>query len=84
MDRFSHTWHCLFGDQTPDLSWDVVIRQVIEANQLENSTAAVEIVATMGKQNGPPYKHGLMVMARPYRCFNFLADGAPSARVRER
>jgi len=67
LDRFNHTWHCLFGDQTPELSWDVVIRQIIEANRLENSTAAVKIVATMGRQNQPPYKHSLLVMARPYR-----------------
>jgi para-aminobenzoate synthetase component 1 len=45
----------------------VVIRQVIAANRLENTTAAVKIVATMGRQIQPPYKHSLMVMARPYR-----------------
>jgi para-aminobenzoate synthetase component 1 len=65
--RFNHTWHCLFGDQTPDLSWDVIIRQVVAANRLENTTAAVKIVATMGSQNGPPDRHNLIVMARPYR-----------------
>ena len=64
--RFEHTWAQLFKDLIPDLTWDVIIQQVLEANSLDCQTAAVKIMATKGNRDTAPYNHSLVVTARPY------------------
>ena len=67
LDRFNRTWRHLFPDEPPDLTWDRIIAQVIEANALMHATAAVKIAATMGTSATPPCNHTLFLQAREYR-----------------
>lgn len=64
--RFNGAWHHLFPGDAPDLSWDVIIRQVIDKNHLGNQVAAVKILALLGSRTEPPFDHTLMVTARSY------------------
>lgn len=64
--RFNRTWSHLFPGEPPDLSWDVIIRQVIDRNGLAEGAAAVKILAFMGSRQQAPFDHTLMVTARPY------------------
>ncbi|MBN1905493.1 MAG: aminodeoxychorismate synthase component I [Deltaproteobacteria bacterium] len=66
IERFRNTWKIMFEHPFPDITWDEIIRQVISANCLEKSVAAVKIIATYGDRDIPPYNHGLIVTARPY------------------
>ncbi|MBN2418053.1 MAG: aminodeoxychorismate synthase component I [Deltaproteobacteria bacterium] len=64
--RFNQSWNRLFKHPQPDLTWGEIIQQVIDANQLDNKTAAVKIMATYGDRDNPPHNHGLFVTARAY------------------
>ncbi|MCK9275258.1 MAG: aminodeoxychorismate synthase component I [Syntrophales bacterium] len=64
--RFNRTWKALFHLLPPDLTWEVIIRQVLRYNHLQYTTAAVKIMATRGTREAPPYDHQLIVMAKPY------------------
>ena len=64
--RFEKTWQALQPGPTPDLTWEPIVAQVVEANQLQNRCAAVKILATRGNRNAPPWDHTLLVSARPY------------------
>jgi para-aminobenzoate synthetase component I len=66
MARFNLAWRDLFRTEAPDLSWDEIIHQVIDANKLKDIIAAVKIIASRGTRNAPPYDHTLIVTARPY------------------
>ena len=66
MKRFESTWAKLFEDPAPDLTWDIIIRQVLETNGLDTQPAAVKIMATKGSRDMAPYNHSLVVTARPY------------------
>lgn len=66
IERFNRAWNELFMDKTPDLTWNEIIRQVIEANGLEQGIASVKIMATYGSRTEPPHNHSLIVTARPY------------------
>ena len=66
INRFNLAWKALFNRPVPDLTWDEIINQVIEANKLDNGTASVKIMATYGDRDKPPYNHGLFVTAKPY------------------
>ncbi|MGE0082842.1 MAG: aminodeoxychorismate synthase component I [Desulfococcaceae bacterium] len=66
MQRFVRTWKEFLPGEPPDLSWDEIIRQVLEASGLENTVAAVKIIAAKGDRNIPPYNHTLLVQARSY------------------
>lgn len=66
LDRFHLTWQKLFQKAPPQLSWQAVISQVLAANNLENSHAAVKILATRGSRNAAPWDNTLLVSARPY------------------
>ena len=67
MDRFNRAWGEFFpGSPPPNLSWEIIIDQVIEKNGLENQTAAVKILATRGQRDQAPFDHALIVSARPY------------------
>ncbi len=64
--RFYQTWKYLFSGETPDLTWNDIIDQVIIQNGLADKTAAVKIIATMGDQTKSPVFHTLLTMAMPY------------------
>lgn len=63
--RFNRAWEELFARQAPDLTWDEIIRRVIEKNGLEERVAAVKIMAAAGN-GGPGPASTLAVTARPY------------------
>ncbi|MCD6586052.1 MAG: aminodeoxychorismate synthase component I [Desulfobacteraceae bacterium] len=66
VQRFYRAWKVIFKTPVPDLTWDVIIRQVIEKNGLEKQTAAVKIMASFGDPAAFPLHHNLMVTARKY------------------
>ncbi len=65
--RFRRAWEALFDTPVADVHWEQIIQQVLAANDLQSGVAAVKILATGGTRDTPPYDHGLMVSARPYR-----------------
>ena len=66
MERFYKTWRALFPDEPPDLTWNDIIAQVIEANTLEKCVASVKISATRGSGDFPTQNRTLLAMAKPY------------------
>jgi para-aminobenzoate synthetase component 1 len=66
MGRFYRAWEALFEAKKPDLTWDVILRQVIEKNALAQQTAAVKIMATFGAATANFHQPGLVVSARKY------------------
>lgn len=64
--RFKKTWRALHPGPFPDLTWEDILSQVIDANRLRHTCAAVKILATRGSRTEPPWDHTLMVSARPY------------------
>ncbi len=66
MNRFVRTWKEFFPGEPPDLSWNEIIGQVLEANGLKHAVAAVKVIAAKGDRNIPPYNHTLLVQARSY------------------
>lgn len=64
--RFYRAWDALFNTLKPDLTWDTIIRQVIDKNGLENQTAAVKIMASFGEATAFPHQPNLVVSARKY------------------
>lgn len=64
--RFNRAWRRFLPGEVPDLSWDEIIRQVIDKNRLADKVAAVKILAAGGDRTYPPLNHSLMVTARPY------------------
>jgi para-aminobenzoate synthetase component I len=66
VDRFNLTWKKLFSESPPDLTWNDIIRQVIDQNRLIDTTAAVKIIATRGDRETVPCNHTIIVTARPY------------------
>jgi para-aminobenzoate synthetase component 1 len=66
IQRFNQAWKALFRDPEPDLTWDVILGQVLEENGLNQQTAAIKIMATKGSRDIAPYDHQLIVTARPY------------------
>ncbi|MGB9499077.1 MAG: aminodeoxychorismate synthase component I [Dissulfuribacterales bacterium] len=66
INRFYSAWDNLFKTPKPDLTWEHIIRQVIEKNGLKNKTAVVKIMATHGDQTTLPYSHNLIAFAKKY------------------
>jgi para-aminobenzoate synthetase component 1 len=64
--RFNTAWNDLFKDEIPDLSWERIINQVIEANMLKNTVSSIKIIASWGSRMEPPYDHSIVVTAKPY------------------
>ena len=64
--RLNKTWECLFNTTPPDLSWEYIIKQVIEHNKFTEKTAAIKIIATYGNNLQPPLNNLLAVLLRPY------------------
>ncbi len=65
LDRFNKSWDFCFGTHRPDISWDAVIMQVLERNNLLDQAVAVKVLAAAG-QPGKPVSQTLLVTARPY------------------
>jgi len=66
LDRFNHSWKTLMDSPPPDLTWDEIIRQVIDANGLSKQTAAVKLIATFGSPEEPSCTPSFIVTAKPY------------------
>jgi para-aminobenzoate synthetase component I len=66
MERFYNSWRVLFPDEPPDLTWDEIIAQVIEANAFEKCIASVKILATRGSGDFPTQNRTLLAMAKLY------------------
>jgi para-aminobenzoate synthetase component I len=66
LERFDTTWKHLFSDTPPDLTWDEIIREVLIQNRLEDTVAAVKVMAAKGTREKPPLDNTLIVTARPY------------------
>jgi para-aminobenzoate synthetase component 1 len=75
MRRFNIAWKEFFHTKNPDLSWDKIIDQVINANRLKNTVSSVKIIASWGSRNEPPYDHRIIVTARPYLRRSSYIDG---------
>lgn len=64
--RLAAAWERYFRRGLPDLTWEDVVAQLIEANGLAQSTAAVRLTTTRGTD--PALGDGsLLLTARPYR-----------------
>jgi len=66
LDRFHAAWKDLFGLREPDLTWEVIIGQVIGANRLEDRLASVKILASRGQSDTPGNTPILAVTVAPY------------------
>jgi len=64
--RFNQTWEHLFAGDPPDLSWNVIIEQVIRKNDLVSQTAAVKMLASATNDQTPCINPTLLVTARHY------------------
>ncbi|MFO7559739.1 MAG: aminodeoxychorismate synthase component I [Desulfobacterales bacterium] len=64
--RFNNSWIRLMDSPPPDLTWDDIIRQVIQANGLQEKIAAVKIMATFGSAEEPACNRSFIVTARSY------------------
>ncbi len=64
--RFNASWQALMPSAPPDVTWETVVAQVIQANGLSDRCAAVKILATRGSRTAAPWDHTLLVSARPY------------------
>ncbi len=64
--RLEQAWTRFFPQPFPVLSWDRIIRMVVNACNLSHSTAAVKIMATRGRRSQAPWDHQIIVTARLY------------------
>ena len=67
LERFLSSWKEIFPSPPPRLSWAEIIRQVLEANSLLQSTAAIKILACKGSRSQAPVDDVLLVQARKYQ-----------------
>ena len=66
ISRFNRTWKHLMPGDPPDLTWETIIREVLDRNNLTQSSAAVKIIAACGERKIAPWDYTLVVTARPY------------------
>jgi len=66
LTRFNRSWEALFDTTPPDVTWEDVVAQVVEANDLADAVAAVKILATRGEEVTHGFNNTLLVSARPY------------------
>jgi len=67
--RFNASWEALFETAPPDISWETIMERVLDANGLNQTVAAVKIMAALGQGvvTGPLGRRDfLAVFARPY------------------
>jgi para-aminobenzoate synthetase component 1 len=67
LERMHQSWRALFSAPFPDLTWEVVIDQLLASNGLGGREAAVKIMATYGPLDARPQRPNLIASARPYR-----------------
>ncbi len=64
--RFCRTWQALFEAPVPDMTWEEIIRQVAEANNLTDRVCAAKLTAVSAAgRNGAGQPH-IVVSASPY------------------
>ena len=75
--RFEDSWKVLFKSDPPDISWSDVISQVLCANQLQDTVAAVKMMAVKGEEPSGYLNCHLVVVVRAYthRLEMLQADG---------
>jgi len=66
VSRFEHSWKALFDPDPPDITWSDVISQVLCANGLQDSVAAVKLMALKADEPSGFSGSHLVVMARAY------------------
>jgi para-aminobenzoate synthetase component 1 len=66
MERFNHTWKHLFFKDSPNITWNDIISQVINRNNLGETISSVKIIAAKGERELPPYDDKLIVIAKKY------------------
>ena len=66
LSRLAASFRLFFGRPFPDLSFDLIIRDLIAANGLTRQTAAVKIMACRGSRDKAPFDDIMVVTARPY------------------
>jgi para-aminobenzoate synthetase component 1 len=66
LERFAASWKAIFPSAPPELCWASIIRRVLEANGLLETTAAVKVLASKGSRSQPPFDDLLLVQARRY------------------
>jgi para-aminobenzoate synthetase component I len=66
LKRFEHSWRALFNTDPPDVTWSDVLSQVLCANRLQNTVAAVKLMAVKAEEGSGFFGHHLIVMARTY------------------
>ncbi|GAB6095502.1 hypothetical protein JCM14469_17540 [Desulfatiferula olefinivorans] len=64
--RLERAWRDFFPRPFPEVSWPLVIDQVIRACGLSEQCAAVKIMALRGRRTEAPWDDHLVVSARPY------------------
>ncbi|MDJ0782068.1 MAG: aminodeoxychorismate synthase component I [Desulfosarcinaceae bacterium] len=72
LERWRRSWNTLFEVPSPDLSWALIIGQLLDANGLSGAEAAVKLMATYGSPGRKPQRPNIVATARPYR--HRLAD----------
>lgn len=66
LSRLHKSWSGLFGGDLPELTWEAIILEVVEANGLAGKTAAVKIMLGQGEDQGQAFGGHVAVTARPY------------------
>jgi para-aminobenzoate synthetase component 1 len=67
LDRFNAAWRAIIDPDPPDLTWEEVIQQVVCSNNLQDQTAAVKIMGTLGAPDTTTRSNrNLIVSAKPY------------------
>ncbi len=66
IQRMEHSWQQLFRTPPPSPDWAEIIRLVLRANGLLNSTAAIKLLLAKGSRQSPPFDDTIMVQATPY------------------
>lgn len=79
--RLSKGWEELFGERLPDLTWETVLAQLLEANGLEEEVCALKIMAfANGESGGSGFSGHLAMSLRPYT-HRLAGTGKPGLSV---
>ncbi len=66
LNRLKSAWEKFYSNKFPTLSYDAIIKTVIDTNNLEKDIAVVKIITTKGDSIKPPYKNKIIVTAKKY------------------
>lgn len=64
--RLKSAWEKFYNNKFPTLSYEAIIKTVIDTNNLEKDIAVVKIITTKGDSIKPPYKNKIIVTAKKY------------------